>query len=481
MTSKNNKSPDNALVKSTEVNYRDDVKGSPDKYFFVAMLTRDIELEDAILDLVDNCIDGALRVRCNELEEKDRFDGYWAKINVNEKDFEIEDNCGGIPWEIAKSVAFRNGAPPNANRPEGSIGTVGIGMKRAIFKLGRSAIVFSDTSEDSYYVEIPSEWIEEQTNWDFRAYNQEKAVETTGTQIQITDLLDSAKKSFTDGAFLTDLKTKISDTYHILISKGFKIYLNGVEVPGRNIEMCYEETPDNDGKFIRPFLWKYETDDTKVFIAIGYRRRIRKEDPTNPHYETKTAGISVICNNRVVLPYDKTHRTGWGVGDIASFHNQFSSIVGVVDMWSAKISNLPITTTKNGVDLDSDLYQLIRNALMQGIKIFTSNTTSWKKNESEVKRRFDNAPRRDLSAIKACSVGLSWSAKKSIKNASIFKPDLPRKVLSRTDSAISFRKPKSDIRLVSEFLFDDENEAPKRVGEGTFDYVLKAAEKTRRR
>jgi hypothetical protein len=35
---------------------------APTKQFFVSMLTRDISLEDAILDLIDNCLDGALRI-----------------------------------------------------------------------------------------------------------------------------------------------------------------------------------------------------------------------------------------------------------------------------------------------------------------------------------------------------------------------------------------------------------------------------------
>ena len=33
----------------------------PTKRFFVEMLTRDIDLEDAILDLLDNCLDGVSR------------------------------------------------------------------------------------------------------------------------------------------------------------------------------------------------------------------------------------------------------------------------------------------------------------------------------------------------------------------------------------------------------------------------------------
>lgn len=37
------------------------VNSSPTKNFFINMLTRDISLNDAILDLLDNCLDGALR------------------------------------------------------------------------------------------------------------------------------------------------------------------------------------------------------------------------------------------------------------------------------------------------------------------------------------------------------------------------------------------------------------------------------------
>jgi hypothetical protein len=33
----------------------------PTKRFFVSMLTRDIALDDAILDLLDNCLDGVTR------------------------------------------------------------------------------------------------------------------------------------------------------------------------------------------------------------------------------------------------------------------------------------------------------------------------------------------------------------------------------------------------------------------------------------
>ena len=39
----------------------DQINAMPTKRFFVDMFVRDIPLEQAVLDLVDNCIDGAKR------------------------------------------------------------------------------------------------------------------------------------------------------------------------------------------------------------------------------------------------------------------------------------------------------------------------------------------------------------------------------------------------------------------------------------
>jgi len=45
------------------------IDASPTKDFFVSMLTRDISLDDAILDLLDNCVDGILRNELTNNEE----------------------------------------------------------------------------------------------------------------------------------------------------------------------------------------------------------------------------------------------------------------------------------------------------------------------------------------------------------------------------------------------------------------------------
>jgi hypothetical protein len=77
--------------------------GGPTKRFFVAMLTRDISLVDALLDLVDNCVDGATRQLKGKIDKPNAYDGYWARLSLSPS-FDISDNCGGIPSDAIKDA-----------------------------------------------------------------------------------------------------------------------------------------------------------------------------------------------------------------------------------------------------------------------------------------------------------------------------------------------------------------------------------------
>ena len=95
------------------------VDASPVKSFFVHMLTRDIRLEEAILDLIDNCVDGILRSQ--HATNTDRpYEGFRAEIDFKKDSFSISDNCGGIPWSV-HDYAFRMGR--RADQPPDTPGT----------------------------------------------------------------------------------------------------------------------------------------------------------------------------------------------------------------------------------------------------------------------------------------------------------------------------------------------------------------------
>jgi len=118
---------------------------SPTKEFFISVITRDVTLADAINDLVDNCIDGARRLRPDG-----NYQGLTIEMELTDTQFTIMDNCGGIPYDVAYQYAFKFGRAAGAPSTDGSIGKFGVGMKRALFKMG-SAFELQSTSENSKF------------------------------------------------------------------------------------------------------------------------------------------------------------------------------------------------------------------------------------------------------------------------------------------------------------------------------------------
>src|SRR5262245_32381433 len=121
------------------------IDASPTKAFFTAMLVRDIPLDRAIIDLVDNSVDGALRERPDH-----NWAAYVVEINFDRDHFLISDNCGGIPVSVARNYAFKFGRPTDQDCTTESIGRFGVGMKRALFKMGGAFVVRSTTRDSRF-------------------------------------------------------------------------------------------------------------------------------------------------------------------------------------------------------------------------------------------------------------------------------------------------------------------------------------------
>ena len=166
-----------------------EIIANPTKRFFVDMLTRDIDLEDAILDLLDNCVDGVVRSGGKSATGDTPYSKYFAQITISEQEFKIEDNCGGIDRNTAKHYAFRMGKPDDAPPTEGpTVGIYGIGMKRAIFKMGRDALVTSQTGHDGFAVAFAPKWFQNNETWTLRMDDVE-STKPAGTTITVKQLL----------------------------------------------------------------------------------------------------------------------------------------------------------------------------------------------------------------------------------------------------------------------------------------------------
>jgi hypothetical protein len=256
----------------------DKVLASPTRKFFVEMLTRDIDLTDAIMDLVDNCIDGVHRE--NRSAEKQKiYKGYFAEITLNRSEFIIKDNCGGIPEDVAKTYAFKMGREDGyqADKNLETVGVYGIGMKRAIFKIGLEANVISHHANDIFQVTVPKEWSSMTGPWYFDFSKLKKSdisvfLNTKGTYISVTQLHKGISDRFGDKAgFVKDLQEKLRQHYGYIIQQGFKIKLNGVVIASLELDIL-TDTLDGSKKSIRPYVYAAEIDGVSIEVLIGFYR-----------------------------------------------------------------------------------------------------------------------------------------------------------------------------------------------------------------
>lgn len=201
------------------------IDAHPTKELFISILVRDITIRDAIGDLLDNSVDGALRLRPDG-----SYDGLWVKIELDAQNdrFIIDDNCGGIPVDVARNYAFRFGRPENAEAIKHSVGVFGIGMKRALFRLGKVFTVESVAHNSSFRMEVKvDDWKRDPENWSFRFQNFEEdhpeyPDEELGTKVTVTNLLPDVKDTFERKLEITRLIEELQREHLYSIDQGLR-------------------------------------------------------------------------------------------------------------------------------------------------------------------------------------------------------------------------------------------------------------------
>lgn len=468
------------------------VKAGPTKQFFVKMLTRDIDLKDAILDLLDNCVDGILReIKRTQSNNSNRpYEGYWAKLFITPNSFEIVDNCGGIPKDIAINSAFMLGRP-NLEQDEDieTVGMYGIGMKRAIFKMGRRCHVISHHLKDSYRVDITPEWLDsDDDNWDLSLRNVRPKLKENGTKIKIEELYGPIQTSFDEksSSFMKDFKTEISQLYAIIMEKGFKVYLNEEEIKPVGMTLLSPTKKYKGVPAIEPYLFEGEIDDVNISLCVGFYRKLATEKELDKEMQQKrskdAAGWTIICNDRVVLHKDKSLITGWGTANVPQYHNQFIAISGFVSFHSKKSLNLPLNTTKRGIEGSSEVYLMVLDIMREGVKTFTSFTYKWKKNIEESSDNFNVLESVKPSELAKRASVESWTVARKIRHRGSGKkyiPQLPVPTVNKTSQKIVFTRLTSEIKLLSNYLFDRSDVKGSEVGEYCFETVLEEAKSER--
>jgi hypothetical protein len=435
-------------------NGTDVAKGNPSKTFFISMLTRDISLADCILDLLDNSVDGigrSLRRRVLSPPPESKFEGYQVEIRFDANEFVITDNCGGIPIDIARSYAFRFGKPDDAiHEIPHSIGLYGIGMKRAMFKMGRDIEVVTSTGDESFrmMVNVDAWRGKDEDDWTF-PLDQIKRGGTdvrVGTMVKVTSLYDTIRDEFGDPAFKNTLIRSAQRDYSFILQHKLSLLIAGMEI--RGILPQFRESDE-----VTPQQITRDVDGVRIEIVAGLSAPPPEDDSAEARFpDADVYGWYVVCNDRVVVTADKTSLTGWGVGTVPSWHFQYFGFLGVVRFESDDPSKLPWKTTKRAVDENSRVYRTALILMGDATKAFTDYTN---KRKAEIERA--RAAESAAVAVPITTVRRSITMR------------LPRVAYTQM-KRICYDKPEADVKAVAKALGLRGSYSAKEVGIKTFDY-----------
>jgi hypothetical protein len=351
------------------------IDAGAEKRFFIEMLVKDIELLPAVVDLVDNSVDGA-----RSLHPDGNLSGQWVRIDFGDDLFSISDNSGGISANVARHYAFRFGRSKEFTGVKRSVGQFGVGMKRAIFKIGRAFTVQSkhrgqtdDHDGSRFVLNVDVEEWAVQEEWTFEFDSVEEGIslasdEVAGTFIAVTHLHPSVQDDLNDPTVIQSLRTELRVRHQESIQSGLQLYLNS-EKP-----LTASRPSLQASDVVRPIYKEFQVQgdggivDVKLYAGtVAPPKRDKETDPEDDgqaenFQDPGDAGWYLFCNDRLLLVADRTPLTGWG-NPAAAYHPQYRSFRGFVYLSADDAGLLPWNTTKTAVDRDSQVFRAVQSEM----------------------------------------------------------------------------------------------------------------------
>jgi hypothetical protein len=428
----------------------------PTREFFVDMITKDIPLEQAILDLVDNSVDGAKRLTGSQRQAGEHN----VQLEIYQTHFRISDDCGGFDRNVAINYAFRFGRPVGAPRTAGSIGQFGVGMKRALFKFGEHFIVRSATTDEEWAVAVDvPDWLENgdwHFPWSHFGPGDTISKARPGTEIVVDRLRPDVAARFSTTNFVNLVSESIKSKHRQFISQGIRISVNGKHLDATDLVLSIDDElkPGRD-EFV---LKDKDQADVKIRILVGVGASLPRE-----------AGWYVICNGRVVLSADRGQTTGWGLLEnesdrviMPNFHNQYARFRGLVWFDSADSARVPWNTTKTDVDIDSSVWQRAFGRMIEMMRPVMAFL-------NELDQDIDENTRDHSPLYQYVSQSSSIQAEKVIGRTEFRAPNRAEIKFMPKTVKIQYSKKIEDVDFLKDALGAQSARA---VGEKTFEIVL---------
>lgn len=346
---------DNEVNQSTEVH----ISFSSDPDYIIKGLTSDVTTIECIYDLIDNSIDAARNTLLKNDTKKDKFglpasyDGYEIKIFINNKHVTIHDNCSGIDEQTLSKKTFTIGS--RSQHPYG-IGHYGVGLNRAIFKLGRQATLKTDDGIDQFSLTFSEDEVRKAVanTLEIKAVR----LKTTNDKFNIIEISEINKDVSPDlgsSIWLKSTTDEIRKRYGRFTHKGLKIFINEIPIGNFGPEI-------RDPSFLRKRERTLFTESrVNIYMESGLHQDYRIKSVDDDYEDLKSGipeltneyGWYVVCNDRIILVADKTKITGW----TTSWHNEYHGFLGWAHYISEDPSLLPWDSKKTGLNINNEAHQ----------------------------------------------------------------------------------------------------------------------------
>ncbi len=237
------------------------------------------------------------------------------------------------------------------------------------------------------------------------------------------------------------------------------------------------KTSAHDGQ-IAPYIYLGTLGKVDVEIFVGLYRELLSEEEVDEEEETRgssdDAGWTVACNDRVVIWKDKTRLTGWGEATVPNYHGQFIAITGIVLLRSNTVKELPLTTTKRGIDASSNTYSQVKDLMREATKSLTVFANKWKKFPQKRDEIYRSGEYIDLPTLRTLSTSLPMTTSRKLDGIKKYEPKYPEPQEERTSVRVSFPAPKKEVAALAVHFFDDAGVKAAVVGETAFQEALKS-------
>lgn len=429
---------------------------SPEKRLFISLLTRDISLGAAFLDLIDNSVNAALEPFAGRLQTADDYleiiddenlkPETEIKIDIGSNRISIRDTAPGIPLATARDHVFRFGRASSEEHETDRLSVYGLGLKRAFFKAGKHVVIRSDHRTGGFELDLDVDaWARDaRPQWRFDLTPRAaQSPEQCGTSITITALNGETIKRLGDGVFEDTLREQIGRTYAYFIGRFVRIFVNGREVAATNLRVGENTATD-----------RFSSEGVSCAITAGLGT------PEGGQYRDQGSGWFVFCNGRTVVSADKTPLTGWQGNGLPIFQPKHRPFLGTVHLVSKHADRLPWDTTKSGINEDSGLWQ---RALSRMVTVGRSVTSFLDSRYSDEGTDVDHADLEEAGGKRVDVIETVLSEGRSFR---IPKP--PRRATVR----IQFSAKRDDVGAIAEYLSRPGMSASQ-VGRHTFNFFLR--------